>query len=151
MKLKSLALAAILMAAPLPAYAAQLAVAMNQSDVIHLEGTPATVIVTNPMVADASPLDGNLLVIHGRIFGTTSVIVLDADGNEILDATVTVRPAHQYAVALHRGPGTVNYACAPVCARILSPGDDHLVTEQLTTHIRSMQAVTQRATDSVSE
>jgi len=145
MKLKSCVLAVFLLAAPLPAMAAQMTVAMHQSDVVRLESAAATVIVGNPLIADVSVLDGNLLVVQGRIFGTTSVIALDSEGNELLNVAVTVRPATQYALSLHRGPNTETFACAPVCARVFQPGDDGPATEELTTQTRSMQDVTQRA------
>lgn len=145
MKLRSCVLAAFLLAAPLPAMAAQMTIAMHQSDVVRLEENAATVIVGNPLIADVSVLDGNLLVVQGRIFGTTSVIALDQDGNELLNVAVTVRPATQYALSLHLGPNTETYACAPICARIFQPGDEMNATEVLTTQTRAMQDVTQRA------
>ncbi len=145
MKFKSCVLAALMLVAPLPAFAAQMTVAMHQSEVVRLEGEAATVIVGNPLVADVSVLDGNLLVVQGRIFGTTSVIALDANGNELFDVAVTVRPATQYALSLHMGPNTETYACAPICARVFQPGDDMTSSEALTTQTRAMQDITQRA------
>ncbi len=151
MKLKSCVLAVFLLGAPLPAMAAQMTVAMHQSDVVRLEGVAATVIVGNPLIADVSVLDGNLLVVQGRIFGTTSVIALDSNGNELLNVAVTVRPATQYAMSLHRGPDTETYACAPVCARVLHPGDEAESTDFLITQTRALQDVTQRAVSTGAE
>lgn len=145
MKIRSCVLAAFLLTAPLPAFASQMTVAMHQSDVVRLEGDAATIIVGNPLVADVSVLDGNLLVVQGRIFGTTSVIALDASGNELLNVSVTVRPATQYAMSLHRGPNTETFACAPICVRVFQPGDAPDVTDPLIVQTRAMQDVTARA------
>ena len=144
MKLKSLAAAIFLSLVSLPAIAAQLNVPMHQSSVVRLDGVAATVIVGNPMIADVSVVGGSLLVVQGRLFGNTDVIVLDADGVELANLSVVVSDTWRGAMALHRGSTSVNYVCTPVCVRVLHPGDDQEEAEFLANQTRAMQDVTQR-------
>lgn len=130
MKLKSLIAGALLSAVSVPALAAQVNVPMNETSVVHIDGTPAAIIVGNPMVADVTLVDGSTLVLHGRLFGNTDVTVLDADGVELMNIDLSVTDTWRGGLTLHTGsaPGTrassVSYVCNNNCVRVIHPGDD---------------------------
>ncbi|HUF44711.1 MAG TPA: pilus assembly protein N-terminal domain-containing protein, partial [Aestuariivirgaceae bacterium] len=54
----------------------------DQATLVALAGEPATVVIGNSLFADVSLKQG-MIVIHGRQFGTTNVIVLDQDGAQL--------------------------------------------------------------------
>jgi hypothetical protein len=97
------------------ALADQVSVEMDKARTLRLAAPAATVLVGNPLVADASILDRQTLVITGKSYGLTNLIVIDADGETIFssDLVVTEASAPQTAlVQLHRGAQRTSYACA---------------------------------------
>ncbi len=93
----------------------QVSVEMDKARTLRLPAPAATVIVGNPMVADAGVQDRHTLIITGKSYGLTNLIVLDAQGEIVLsaDLVVTEPNAPQTAlVSLHRGSSRYSYACA---------------------------------------
>ena len=80
-----LAGAAMLMVAtsyPSTASAAEdLIVNYDQSQLVRLPRPAAEIIIGNPAIADVNVQNGNLLVVTGKTFGITNLIVLDAQRN----------------------------------------------------------------------
>lgn len=151
MKIMSLATAVMALVLVAPAFATQLNVPMNQSGIVRFEGTAATIIVGNPMVADVAVVEGNTIVIQGRIFGNTDVIVLDSQGRELINLEVSVTDRWAGGLTIHRGnqtPGlrseSVNYVCNPVCVRALHPGDEQQEAEDFASQGGRWQDLTQR-------
>jgi len=149
MKLKSLLLGVLLSAAALPALAAQVNVPMNETSVVHIDGTPSTIIVGNPMVADVTLVDGSTLVLHGRLFGNTDVTVLDADGAELMNIELSVTDDWRGGLTLHTGatqPGvraaSINYVCSSNCVRVLHPGDETTAASELNNQSGNWQSLT---------
>lgn len=67
-----------------PAFAQQqqmLRVYMDQARVLKLDRPVSKVIVGNAKVADATVADAKTIVLTGRSFGSTNLVLLDADGN----------------------------------------------------------------------
>lgn len=94
----------------------------DQARVLPIRGEPATVIVGNPLLAEASVRPG-LVVIHGRHYGTTNVVVLDSEGNELGSFEVTVVRAAAQNVTLIQAGAVASYSCAPSCETTLEIGD----------------------------
>lgn len=127
MNLKTLGLAAFLMgsvAAIAPAAAETMTVDQNGADVVQVDGNVTSIIVGNPMIAEVSVLDGGVLVVHGRLFGTTRILALDDAGTALADLTVTVTAPTGEQVALFRGPRQRTYSCPDNCYATFQPGDD---------------------------
>jgi hypothetical protein len=95
----------------------------DQARVLPVNGTPATAIVGNPMYADASIRQG-MIVLQGRHFGTTNIVVLDAGGNELANFVVTVQQTPQSRVTVFKAGGAVTYTCADNCETTLEVGDE---------------------------
>lgn len=97
------------------AHADQISVEMDKARPLHLAGEASSVIVGNPLIADAGILDRQTLIITGKSYGLTNIIVLDANGRTVYsaDLVVTEAEAPQTAmVSLHRGSERQSYACA---------------------------------------
>ena len=62
-------------------------VMLNHAKIIKLSHAAATVIIGNPEIADATVRDSQTLVLTGRGFGQTNLVILDAGGNPIVART----------------------------------------------------------------
>lgn len=99
-----------------------LSVENDQSQMMALPSEPGSIVVGNPSIVDVS-VQGSKLFVHGRSFGTTNVIVMDLDGNQIANMDVSVTHEVDNTVALYRGPDRISYNCAPKCETELQVGD----------------------------
>lgn len=121
--------ACILPAAGSGAAAAQedISVPVDEAQLVHLDRPVTDVIIGNPSIADVTVQSGELLVVTGKSFGVTNLIVLDARGEKILDRKVRVRTDPSQLVHLYKGDGRITYDCSARCAPALVPGDsaDH--------------------------
>ncbi len=132
--LRPLAVAALLLlAAPLatPAAAAEgdpISVKVNMARILRISAPAATVIIGNPGVADVTIQDPQTLVLTGKSYGQTNLIVLDSIGNPIADTIVEVIQAQADVVTVYLGQARTTLACAPVCQPTIMLGDDNEFT-----------------------
>jgi len=104
----------------------------DQARVLTVKGKPAVAIVGNPLYADASIREG-MIVLQGRHFGTTNLVVIDADGNELANFVVTVQQTPTSRVTVYNGSGAYTYTCADNnCETTLEVGDE-------LTHFKAIQ------------
>ncbi|MGE0847001.1 MAG: pilus assembly protein N-terminal domain-containing protein [Flavobacteriaceae bacterium] len=129
------------LAAPLPALAGGYVVAVDRASIMRLDQPAATVIIGNPAIADASVYSREMLIITGKAYGTTNLIVLDERGEVISDNTVYVQAPSEGAVTVQRGTEKVSLACAPNCERVLAIGDSGESFSQLGEQIKSRNAL----------
>jgi Pilus formation protein N terminal region len=131
-------LAAAVAFQPLGARASEdtLLVEVDRAKIVRLDQPAATVIVGNPSIADALVQSRNMLVVTGKSFGVTNLIVLDTQGNTVDDLTVHVRGDDVGIVTVQRGPTRLSYSCAPVCQRTLVLGDTTDSYDALTNQIQ---------------
>jgi len=101
----------------------QMLVEVDRAQILRLDKPAAAVIIGNPMIADAAIQDKRTLVITGKSFGTTNLIVLGEDGQEVLSRVLDVHLAAKSVVTMHRGAARNTYTCAPVCEPTLRSGD----------------------------
>lgn len=99
-------------------------VTVDRAKVFRMSRPASTVIIGNPSIADAAVEDDVTLVLTGRAFGVTNLIVLDLDGNPIVDETIVVRGHEENTVRIYRRSSRETMACAPVCQSTLTIGDD---------------------------
>ncbi|MEM7464727.1 MAG: pilus assembly protein N-terminal domain-containing protein [Pseudomonadota bacterium] len=99
-------------------------VTVDRAKVFRVSKPAATVIVGNPSIADATVEDERTLVLTGRSFGVTNLIILDADGEAIVDETIVVRGHETNTLRIYRRSFRETQACAPVCEPTLTIGDD---------------------------
>jgi Flp pilus assembly secretin CpaC len=90
-------------------------VTMNEAKVVKLARPADTIIIGNPAIADASVQDSKTIVLTGKGFGTTNLVILDTSGNPIIDEQVTVSRADASSVRIYRRSDVQTLSCTPYC------------------------------------
>ena len=98
-------------------------VEVDRAQIMRLDDAATSIIVGNPLIADAAVHDQNMIIITGKSFGTTNMIVLDYKGNEVMSRTLEVREREDAVVTMHKGTGRMSYSCSPNCEPTLLAGD----------------------------
>jgi hypothetical protein len=109
--------------APRVAPAADVTVILDQAKLIKLPEKVATIVIGNPLIADASLQPGGLMVITGKGYGRTNIVVLDRTGAVLMEKSVEVQGPRANVVVLYRGVERETYNCTPNCERRLTLGD----------------------------
>ncbi|MCI5078030.1 pilus assembly protein N-terminal domain-containing protein [Oricola sp.] len=92
-------------------------VVLNQAKIVKLSQAAATVIVGNPEIADATVRDAQTLILTGRGFGQTNLVILDAGGNPILDERISVSRENGTALRIYRQANIETLSCEPYCEK----------------------------------
>ncbi len=104
---------------PAPAAQAEdegiLRVYMNSARVLKLDRPVSKVIVGNSEVADATVADARTIVLTGRAYGTTNLVLLDADGNAIVDERILVSIDESSTVRVFKSTARTVLSCTPNC------------------------------------
>jgi hypothetical protein len=107
-----------------PASAADIDVVIDQAKLVKVPEKAATIVLGNPLIADASIQSGGLMVITGKGYGKTNIIALDRGGKVLMDGSIEVRGPRADVVVVYKGIKRETYACAPFCQRRITLGDD---------------------------
>ncbi len=99
-------------------------ITIDRAKVLRISRPADTIIVGNPSIADATIQDQQTLVLTGRSFGVTNIVILDADGDPIVDETIVVQGHETNTVRIYRRAVRETFACSPVCEPTLTIGDD---------------------------
>lgn len=118
-------------------------VVVDRSRLVKMPERVATVVIGNPLIADASLQTGGLMVITGKGYGTTNLIALDNKGNALMEKVVQVLGPQRDVVVVYKGVNRETYSCAPVCNPTSTLGDFQQFFAQNLAQIvaRSNQAV----------
>lgn len=100
-------------------------VTIDRAKVLRISRPADTIIIGNPSIADATIQDAQTLVLTGRSFGVTNIVILDADGDPIVDETVIVQGHEGNTVRIYRRAVRETLACSPVCEPTLTIGDNN--------------------------
>lgn len=90
-------------------------VVLNNAKVVKLSRPATTVIVGNPEIADATIQDANTIVLTGRGFGRTNLVILDGAGTPILDEKIAVSRLSEGTVRVFRRSAIETLSCEPNC------------------------------------
>ena len=88
---------------------------MDHARVLRLDRPVSKVIIGNDKVADATVADAKTIVLTGRSFGTTNIVLLDADGNAIVDERILVSIDEGNTVRVFRQTDRSVLSCTPNC------------------------------------
>ena len=128
------------------AYAAEpISVIVDRAKVLHISQPADVVIIGNPAIADATIQDSQTLIITGRSYGTTNLIVLDKNGQSIANDLVTVTPSNDQVVTIYRRASRQTLSCTPECSPIMSLGDNPGTFEATKSQIEAAQSVADSA------
>jgi Flp pilus assembly secretin CpaC len=90
-------------------------VEMNQAKIVKLARPADTIVVGNPLIADAAVQDASTIILTGKGFGVTNLVILDGEGNPIVDEQVTVVRQTASSVRVYRRANIQTLSCTPYC------------------------------------
>ncbi|WP_159590178.1 pilus assembly protein N-terminal domain-containing protein [Chelativorans xinjiangense] len=94
---------------------AGISVVMNQAKVVKLTRAADTIVIGNPEIADAAVQDARTIVLTGRGFGVTNLVIFDADGQPIVDEQIVVSRQAANSVRIYRRADVQTLSCTPYC------------------------------------
>jgi len=117
-------LTAATVASAAPARADTLSINVDQAQIMRLPEKIATIVIGNPLIADATLQSGGILVVTGKGYGATNLLALDRSGRVVMEKTVQVLSAGTGdLVTVYKGVERESYSCAPTCERRITLGD----------------------------
>jgi len=139
------------LAAPTGAAAADISVILDQARLVKLPDRIATIVIGNPLIADAAVQSGGLMVITGKGYGLTNIIALDRGGVVLMEKTIEVVAAQSDVVVVYRGASRETYSCAPVCGPRITLGDSEKYFEAVIGQSATRSGMAQGAAPAKSE
>lgn len=100
-----------------------LTVVMDQARIVRLPARATTLVIGNPLIADATVQNGGLMILTGKSIGSTNLIALDPRGEQLMTVQIRVRPQNDSVVQVYRGVERETYSCTPTCDRTMAIGD----------------------------
>lgn len=141
-------LAAFVVVMPLAGVSAEEAgvhVMTDRAKVFRIDAPADTVIVGNPAIADVTMYDRQTVVVTGKLYGTTNLVILDKSGEPIIDEVITVGAATGDVVTVQRKLARSTYSCAPSCEPVLRVGDSEAGYELLTKQSTQRNDISEKA------
>ena len=110
------------------------------ASVLRLDRPAGTIVVGNPVIADATMSDEGTLVLTGKAPGTTNLVVLDKDGAELLNKVVRVSSYPPRPTTIFYGARRQTFSCIPGhCEPVLTVGDEAAHFNQAREQIQARQ------------
>ncbi|GLK66615.1 pilus assembly protein N-terminal domain-containing protein [Hansschlegelia plantiphila] len=98
-------------------------VAVDRASIMRAPDGTATVIIGNPLIADAATQRNGVMVVTGKSFGQTNIMLLDSAGAVLSETIVNVQRPSDGTLVVQRGVKRESFACTPRCEPVLSVGD----------------------------
>ena len=95
-------------------------VQLKESHRIVLSGPAANIVIGDPSVADVAMLDNRSVIVMGKGYGSTDILVLDRAGHTLLDSEVTVVAPNNGRVTVYRGASPTEFSCVAHCQALAS-------------------------------
>lgn len=117
-KLKSLMLATGLVMTASSAMAGNdvYKVELNKTEIVKLPSAASSIIVGNPKIADVTVHSVDTIFVVGRGYGETNLIVLDAQGQTMMNTNLqVVNTLSNHGVRLYNARDRETYSCIPYC------------------------------------
>ena len=102
---------------------AAMVVHLDQAKIVKLPERTATLVVGNPLIADAVVQPGGVAVITAKSYGATNLVALDRNGATLSDQSIQVVGPADRVVVVYRGIDRETYSCMPNCERRITIGD----------------------------
>lgn len=90
-------------------------VVMDQALVVRAPEKIRTMILGNPAIADISSEGKGMLVITGKSYGSTNLVLIDEDGRVAGETLIQVGPPRAGVVTVQKGETKEAYSCTPRC------------------------------------
>lgn len=139
----ALLIAIVLTGAPLAHAADVITVVLDQAKIINLPEGASTIIIGNPIVADATMLKkNNQMILTGKGFGETNLIALDTTGAAVGESVIrVVSPTNDLVV--QRGMDRESYSCLPRCEPTVRLGDANKYMTETGSQIQARNSMSQ--------
>ena len=98
-------------------------VQIDQATRLPVSGSAASVFVGNASIADVAVVNSGTVMVIGKAYGLTNVVVLDRAGRTLMDRQVQVSPGNDGRMTLYRAAVPNNFTCSPTCERTPMPGE----------------------------
>ena len=99
---RSLAIALLAIGLPFQALAQEtLVVTLDQARMIRLPERTSTIVIGNPLIADASLQAGGMIVLTGKSYGATNFVALDRSGAVLMERTLRVEGPREHEVIVY--------------------------------------------------
>lgn len=106
------------------AQAETVSVSVDEARIMKIPDSVATIVIGNPLIADATLQGGGVMVLTGKGFGSTNMLALNRAGKVVMDTTIQViGPGKSDLVVVYKGVERESYSCAPECEKRLTLGD----------------------------
>ncbi len=90
-------------------------VVMNQAKIVKLTQDASTIVVGNPEIVDATVQDARTIVLTGKGFGVTNLVILDPEGKAVVDEAVYVSRNDEKSLRVYRRSKIQTMSCTPFC------------------------------------
>jgi len=120
---------------------APVSVKVNMARILRIDAPAATIIIGNPGVADVTIQDPQTLVLTGKSYGYTNLIILNSAGNPIADTMIEVTQDLSDIVTMYNGSARQSFNCEPTCQAVIMMGDDSGFTGQAVGTSQTVQGV----------
>lgn len=87
----------------------------DQAHILRLDKPVKSVIIGNDNIADAAMQDSKTIILTGRNNGVTNLVVMDQNGDTLLDEKVMVGQNDQATTRVFRGSNMSILSCTPIC------------------------------------
>jgi Flp pilus assembly secretin CpaC len=92
-----------------------LRVFMNHARILKFEQPVSSVIVGNSEVADITVSDPTTVVLTGKSYGSTNLVILNDAGEAVVDKRIVVSVDEENSVRIFRQVERSVLSCAPIC------------------------------------
>jgi Flp pilus assembly secretin CpaC len=90
-------------------------VVMNQAKIVKLTQDASTIVVGNPEIVDATVQDSRTIVLTGKGFGMTNLVILNPEGKAVVDQAVFVSRSDEKTLRVYRRAKVQTLSCTPFC------------------------------------
>lgn len=117
---------------------------IDQAAVLRVPERTVTLVVGNPLIADAVVQPGGVVVITAKSYGMTNLVALDRTGSKVAEHPIQVVGPSDKIVVVYRGIERESYSCAPNCERRITIGDTPAFLTQNLTQVGTINALAQQ-------
>ncbi len=100
-------------------------VTIDFAKIVKLDEPASTVIVGNSGIVEAAIEDDKTMILTGQAPGSTNIIVMDIDGNEMENVRVVVATDTRELTTVYQGTERQSFSCQPRCEQVAIIGDDN--------------------------
>ncbi|MER0238710.1 pilus assembly protein N-terminal domain-containing protein [Fulvimarina sp. MAC8] len=122
-----------------------IAVAVDHARILQIDRGAGTVIIGNPAIVDIEVLSEHRLVLTGKSYGITNVVILDRNNDVLMDEQVAVQTFEENTVRIYRQSQRQTYACAPKCEPTVTIGDNEQVFQLSSSQYQERRRIAEEA------